>query len=94
MNVTAINEEHAMSALIRVAALVALLSATTAFADDSDYSKLDTNGDKSISKEEAKTNADLAAKFDELDADKNGSLSESELKTDDKNRREKRREDR
>jgi len=83
-----------MNALIRVAALVLLLPAAGAFADDPDYSKLDTNGDKSISKEEAKANADLAAKFDELDADKNGSLSESELTVDDKNRRERRREDR
>ena len=79
-----------MNASIRVAALVALLFTTAALADESDFSKLDADGDKSISKEEAKADADLAARFDELDSDRNGSLGDSEWKADEKNRREKR----
>jgi EF hand len=43
-----------------------------------DFSKLDTNGDGNLSKEEASANAALGAKWDELDADKNGSLSSAE----------------
>jgi hypothetical protein len=43
-----------------------------------EFSTLDTNGDGYVSKDEAKSNAALAAKFGELDTDKNGSLSSSE----------------
>lgn len=83
-----------MNKSIKVAGLVALLCSAAAFAGDTDYSKLDTNGDGSISKDEAKADADITANFDQLDTDKNGSLSDAELKADEKNRREKRREDR
>ena len=58
-----------MKASIRVAALGALLFNASAFADDPDFSKLDADSDKSISKEEAKAHADIAARFDELDSD-------------------------
>jgi Ca2+-binding EF-hand superfamily protein len=44
-----------------------------------DYSKLDVNGDGSISKDEAKKDPTLSAKFSELDKDKSGSLSTAEL---------------
>ena len=84
-----------MKALIKVAALAAVLSAPVAFAQDSptqtspssskqtasstDYTKLDANGDGVISKSEASADPTLSAKFDKLDADKNGSLSTTEL---------------
>ena len=48
-------------------------------ASSADYTKLDTNGDGVISKSEAAADPTLAAKFDKLDADKNGSLSTTEL---------------
>ena len=77
-----------MNALIKVAALAAVLSASAAFAQNypapepaarseksADYSKLDVNGDGSISKDEAKKDPTLSAKFSELDKDKSGSLS-------------------
>ena len=79
-----------MNASIRVAALVALLFTTAAFADDPDFSKLDADGDKRISREEVKADADLSARFDEIDSDKDGSLNDSEWKADEKSRREKR----
>jgi hypothetical protein len=82
-----------MNTLIKVAALAAVLSIPAAFAQESptaaatsqsgaqsmDYSKLDKNGDGNISKEEAKADPSLSAKFDELDKDKSGSLSTTEL---------------
>ena len=85
-----------MNALVKVAALAAVLCAPVAFAQDYpnsqtspssskqsaqsiDYTKLDTNGDGVISKSEASADPKLSAKFDKLDADKNGSLSTSEL---------------
>lgn len=43
-----------------------------------EFTTLDTNGDGYVSKDEAKANATLAAKWDELDADKNGALSSAE----------------
>ena len=66
-----------MNALIKVAALAAVLSASAAFAQDYpstepsaqgsaqavDYSKLDANADGSISKDEAKADPTLSAKF-------------------------------
>jgi hypothetical protein len=81
-----------MNSLIKVAALAAVLSIPAAFAQDypssaasqtgaesMDYSKLDKNGDGNISKDEAKADPTLSAKFDELDKDKSGSLSTTEL---------------
>ena len=81
-----------MRAIIKVSTLAALLAAGAAFAQtptapassttgaqSTDYSKLDANGDGMISKEEAKADPALAAQFGELDADKNGTLSSSEL---------------
>lgn len=43
-----------------------------------DFKSLDTNKDGVVSKDEAGTNSDLSAKFDALDADKDGNLSTSE----------------
>ena len=82
-----------MNTLIKVAALAAVLSASAAFAQDYpstepsaqgsaqsvDYTKLDANADGSISKDEAKMDPTLSAKFSELDKDKNGTLSSTEL---------------
>lgn len=82
-----------MNTLIKVSALAAVLSVSAAFAQESptaaptsqtgaqsmDYSKLDKNGDGNISKDEAKADPSLSAKFDELDTDKSGSLSTTEL---------------
>ena len=82
-----------MNTLIKVSALAAVLSASAAFAQDNpsnqpsaqssgqaaDYSKLDANGDGSISKDEAKADPTLSAKFMDLDKDKNGTLSSTEL---------------
>lgn len=79
-----------MNASIKVAALVALLSSPAAFAQAPDLAKLDANSDGTITKEEAKANPELAAKFDELDTDKNGSLSQAEVQADAKSRWEKR----
>ncbi len=42
--------------------------------------KLDTNGDKLISREEAKANPHLAQNFDKMDANKDGQLSRDEMK--------------
>ena len=80
-----------MNASIKVAALVVVLFTTAAFADDPDFSKLDADGDKKISREEVNADADLASRFDEIDADKDGSLNDSEWK-DEQSRRERRRE--
>jgi len=81
-----------MNSLTKVVALAAILSASAAFAQDypstassqsaehsADYAKLDKNGDGNISKEEAKADPSLSAKFDTLDKDKSGSLSMTEL---------------
>jgi hypothetical protein len=80
-----------MNAFTKVALLAAVLSAPVAFAQDypstdtasqsksMDYTKLDANGDGAISKDEAKADPTLSAKFDELDKDKSGSLSTTEL---------------
>ena len=81
-----------MNELIKVAALAAVLSASAVFAQDPstqpaaqgsaqsvDYTKLDANADGSISKDEAKMDPTLSAKFSELDKDKNGTLSSTEL---------------
>jgi hypothetical protein len=83
-----------MRALPTVAALAAVLSVTAAFAGDydtakpgaestgapsSDYAKLDTNRDGNVSKDEAMADPTLSAKFDELDQDRSGSLSTTEL---------------
>lgn len=45
-----------------------------------EFTTLDTNGDGYVSQEEAAANASLAAKFSELDTDKNGALSSSEYR--------------
>jgi len=78
-----------MKALPIVAALAAVLSVTAAYAGDydaaktgaesSDYSKLDTNRDGNVSKDEAMADPTLSPKFDELDKDQSGSLSTTEL---------------
>jgi len=43
-----------------------------------EFTTLDANGDGYVSKDEAKANAALVAKWEELDADKNGALSSAE----------------
>ena len=79
-----------MHSIIKVSALALLLAAGAAFAQQSpppastgtssmDYSKLDTNGDGVISKDEAKGDPTLSSQFSTLDADKDGKLSSAEL---------------
>ncbi len=79
-----------MNSIIKVSALAIVLAAGAAFAQQSpapaatgttsmDYSKLDTNGDGVISKDEAKGDPALSSQFSTLDADKDGKLSSSEL---------------
>jgi hypothetical protein len=79
-----------MNGLIKTAALAAMLASMTAFAQQTDpnaaagqggdFTALDTNGDGSVSQDEAKADATLSAKFAELDADKDGKISSSEYK--------------
>jgi len=54
-------------------------SSSQTAAQSTDYAKLDKNGDGNISKSEAKADPTLSAMFDQLDTDKSGSLSSSEL---------------
>jgi EF hand len=78
-----------MNSILKVSALALMLAAGAAFAQQSppattgapamDYSKLDTNGDGVISKDEAKGDPTLSSQFATLDADKDGKLSSSEL---------------
>ena len=80
-----------MKALIKVAALAAVLSVPVAFAGNDpstpsqpgaqavDHSKLDTNGDGKISKDEAAMDPTLSSNFSKLDTDRDGSLSSTEL---------------
>jgi EF hand len=78
-----------MNSIIKVSALAIVLAAGAAFAQQTppaptgtssmDYSKLDTNGDGVISKDEAKGDPSLSSQFSTLDADKDGKLSSSEL---------------
>ena len=89
-----------MNALLKVTALAAVLSASAAFAQETpattpssqsssqsmDYTKLDKNGDGNISKEEAKADPSLSARFDTLDTDGSGSLSTTELTAKSKDR--------
>lgn len=82
-----------MNTSIKVAALVALFSVMTAFAQTPartapDFSKLDTNHDGKLSKDEAMSDPTLSAKFTELDSDKDGLLSETEMNAAAKKRRE------
>jgi hypothetical protein len=75
-----------MNGLIKTAALAALLVSTASIAQQDptttgqggDFKTLDANGDGSLSQDEAKADASLAAMFAELDADKDGKLSSSE----------------
>ena len=65
-------------------ALVSLLAAAAAQAGGSDshrhdVTKLDTDADGAISRDEAKSHPWLAEKFDTVDANKDGRLEESEL---------------
>jgi Ca2+-binding EF-hand superfamily protein len=46
----------------------------------SEMRKLDTNGDKLISRDEAKANPMLSKNFDAIDANKDGQLSRDEIK--------------
>jgi EF-hand domain pair len=46
----------------------------------SDMRKLDTNGDKLISRDEAKANPMLSKNFDVIDVNKDGQLSRDEIK--------------
>ena len=80
-----------MNALIKVAALAAVLSIPVVFAEDypstsgqpgaqsGDYSKLDLDGDGKISKDEAATDPTLSYNFSKLDKDRDGALSSTEL---------------
>lgn len=43
-----------------------------------EFTTLDVNGDGYVSKDEAKANASLTAKWADIDTDKNGSISSSE----------------
>ena len=76
-----------MNGTIKVAALAALLVSTAAIAGDPkmdadtalpDFSALDTNGDGTISTEEAREQSLVASRFGELDGDKDGKLSSDE----------------
>jgi hypothetical protein len=81
-----------MNGAIKVATLSALLVSAAAFGADQaasktdtenalpDFSTLDANGDKAISKDEAREQSWVASRFGELDGDKNGKLSSDEYK--------------
>ncbi|MEJ6475159.1 EF-hand domain-containing protein [Pseudoalteromonas piscicida] len=63
---------------IALSAAVMTLASVGAQAN-SDFDKLDMNGDGYISMEEAKAHDGLMAQFDELDADQDGQLSQAEF---------------
>jgi hypothetical protein len=78
-----------MKGTIKVAALSALLVSAAAFGADPstdktdenalpEFSALDANSDKAISKDEAREQSWVASRFGELDGDKNGKLSSEE----------------
>lgn len=78
-----------MNALIKTAALAALLASMSAFAQQDpaaaggqggDFATLDANGDGSVSQDEAKADATLSSKFAELDTNQDGKISSSEYK--------------
>jgi len=74
---------------IKIAAIAAVLSCSTAFAGDPvqsetmakalpEFSTVDVNADGAISQEEAKALPELSTVWAEADADKNGKLSSKE----------------
>lgn len=58
--------------------LMALASSSAAFAA-TDFDTLDVDGNGAISLAEASVNAELLGKFEQLDTDENGELSEDEF---------------
>jgi len=62
-----------------VIALVALTSASAAFALDAAFESLDVDGNNSISMEEASKLPELMSQFKELDVNKDGELSVEEF---------------
>jgi Ca2+-binding EF-hand superfamily protein len=48
--------------------------------DDSEFSRLDTNRDGMLSREEARTNIQLNQQWEQLDTNKDGQLSREELR--------------
>ncbi|MGC0120162.1 EF-hand domain-containing protein [Pseudoalteromonas piscicida] len=63
---------------IAVSAAVMTLASVGAHAN-TDFDKLDMNGDGYISIEEAKADEGLLAQFNEIDADQDGQLSQAEF---------------
>ncbi len=59
--------------------LVALFSSVSIAADKGIYQDLDVNNDGSVSKEEGSTLPVLVEKWDELDANADGTLDEAEF---------------
>lgn len=69
-----------MAALLAALALPAAHAAPEAGGARQQMKKLDTDGDRHISREEAKAAPKLAEAFDQIDTDKDGKLSADELK--------------
>lgn len=68
-----------MKVSTQVISIVGLVSASSAFALDVDFNKVDVDGNGAISVEEAAKYPELMNQFTQLDGDQNGELSESEF---------------
>ena len=63
----------------KAVAIVGLVSASSAFALDMDFNSVDVDSNGAISMEEASKYPELMQQFKDLDANKDGELSEKEF---------------
>lgn len=68
-----------MNKTSKAIALIGLVSASSAFAMDLEFSNVDLDSDGAISMEEAAQYPELMQQFKDLDSNKDGQLSEQEF---------------